>query len=54
MRKTKKLALNRETVRHLVEPTKLRAAAGNATLISQCKQTYCVDTCTCSNPRYGC
>ena len=54
MRKTKKLVLTRETVRRLVEPAKLRAAAGYATLISECKQTYCVDTCTCSNPRYGC
>jgi hypothetical protein len=54
MRKTKKLVLTRETLRRLVEPAKLRAAAGDATLISECKQTYCEVTCTCSDPRYGC
>jgi len=54
MRKAKKLVLTRETVRRLVEPAKLREVAGYATLISQCKQTYCVNTCTCSDPRYGC
>lgn len=54
MRKTKKLVLARETVRRLVEPAELRAAAGFATKISECKQTYCVATCTCSDPRYGC
>jgi hypothetical protein len=54
MRKMKKLALSRETVRRLIEPANLRVAAGYATLISECKQTYCVDTCTCSDPRYGC
>ena len=54
MRKTKKLVLTRETVRRLDEPARLRAAAGGVTLLSQCKQTYCYATCTCSDPRYGC
>jgi len=54
MRKTKKLVLTRETVLRLVEPAKLHAAAGYATLPASCKWSYCVITCTCSNPRYGC
>jgi hypothetical protein len=49
MRKTKKLLLNRETLRHLASPTELREAAGGATTpLTDCDVSICVQTCkTC-------
>jgi hypothetical protein len=47
MRKTKKLHLNRETLRYLIVPeAELRGAAGGATTpITQCVVSVCVNTC---------
>ncbi|HEV3457547.1 MAG TPA: hypothetical protein VHG32_13370 [Thermoanaerobaculia bacterium] len=52
MRKMKKLALHRETVRRLVGPADLRDAAGGVTLpITHCNQSVCIDTCKfCTRP----
>jgi hypothetical protein len=48
MRKTKKLQLSRETLRHLATPeSALRGAAGGAktTPLTDCAATICVATC---------
>lgn len=49
MRKTKKLALNRETLLHLVVPEGLREAAGGLTTPrTNCSGSVCLGTCECT------
>lgn len=45
MRKTKKLSLSRETLRHLAAPELSGAAGGVTTPITKCVVSICVDTC---------
>lgn len=45
MRKTTKLSLSRETLRHLAAPELSGAAGGVTTPITKCAASICVDTC---------
>jgi hypothetical protein len=46
MKRSKKLMLNRETLRDLADSAALRAAAGGATTpITKCAATLCAETC---------
>jgi hypothetical protein len=51
MKKTKKLQLSRETLRHLAAPAALQGAAGGATVpLTGCALSICADTCTVRCP----